>query len=128
MARRNRQRKGELAMRSIRLGLVTLVGLLACSSIALAQSQSWDKVLLAAKRFEILDAFGGAAVLDKETGLVWERIPGDANHDGVRNDADRLPWEGALRQCSALMVANRGGWRLPTIEELMTVLDPTVRS
>ena len=34
---------------------------------------SWDQVLPANERFVL--AMGGAAVLDKETGLVWEQSP-----------------------------------------------------
>jgi len=54
-------------------------------------------------------------VLDKETGLIWSR---NANLPGPRN------WLDANTLCRELELANRMGWRLPTVEELSTHVDP----
>ena len=113
-------------MMSTRSALIALIGLLACGSIAHAQSQSWDKVLSASRRFVVLDAFAGEAVLDKETGLVWERTPGDVNADGVLNSEDEQNWFLAQHHCRALAVGNRRGWRLPSPQELASLSDPSV--
>src|SRR5215472_9762541 len=36
---------------------------------------SWDQSIPAATRFVVLTNFASAAVLDRETGLVWEKTP-----------------------------------------------------
>ena len=57
----------------------------------------------------------GAAVLDKETGLVWDKSP----------DAD-LDWPGAVYACRGAIIGGRKGWRLPTFIELQTLIEPTL--
>ena len=58
-------------------------------------------------------------VLDKETGLVWERSP------MVRtgSSAPATPWKGAITRCLTLTEGNRRGFRLATIEELAGLLE-----
>jgi len=53
-------------------------------------------------------------VLDKETGLVWERAPSS----GMMN------WDTAVCNCYDKYLGGRKGWRLPTIEELTSFVDP----
>lgn len=55
------------------------------------------------------------AVLDKETGLVWAR---DAGLFGQRN------WLDANTICRELELTNRMGWRLPSVEEISSLIDP----
>jgi hypothetical protein len=64
-------------------------------------------------RFTVLPLFGSAAVFDKETGLVWEKSP----------STNTFTWFNALTQCYTLGVGGRRGWRLPTIEELASLVD-----
>ena len=54
-------------------------------------------------------------VLDKETRLVWERAP----------DTTRMTWDAAIVYSYGKAVAGRKGWRLPSIEELLSLVDPT---
>ena len=50
---------------------------------------SWDTVINGSARFRVLRDFNDAAVLDRETGLVWERSPDTGTRD----------WLGAHRFC-----------------------------
>ena len=54
-------------------------------------------------------------VLDKETGLVWERAP----------DMSTMDWYDALLYSYQVYLGGRMGWRLPTIEELARLVDPS---
>jgi hypothetical protein len=63
------------------------------------------------------------AYCDRETGLVWESAPGDADRNGNVDDNDLRIWSAALGHCYAKEVGGRNGWRLPTIEELASLVD-----
>lgn len=78
---------------------------------------SWDSVINGPGRFRILKDFNNAAVMDRETGLVWERSPDTGTRD----------WRGAHRFCidRAVGNGNRKGWRLPTVQEILSLVDPT---
>ena len=77
---------------------------------------SWDQTLPAATRFIVLTNMNSDAVLDRETGLVWEKVPSSA-----------LPsnWFNAYGHCVTLNLGGRKGWRLPTIQELASLVDPS---
>lgn len=80
---------------------------------------SWDQTLsalggCASLRFTCVMA--GAAVLDKETGLVWETAPSSSTGS----------WFVAVNACNGKSLDGREGWRLPTIDELLSLLDPTM--
>ena len=96
--------------------LISLVALIVLAAPALADpGTTWDKKITGKGRFKVLSQFDRAAVLDKETGRVWEQAP-DPN--------PVLSWFEALRHCYASVVGGRGGWRLPSVEELASLLDP----
>ena len=77
---------------------------------------AWNKKLPDSERF--VDALDGGAVLDKETGLVWEKFP----------DAAISSWYSAFRHCYEKEVDNRKGWRVPTIDELTSLVDNSISS
>lgn len=63
------------------------------------------------------DTLSDDLVLDKETGLIWAR---DANL------LEPMTWVNACwRPRSRVQLGNRSGWRLPTVEELSSLLDPS---
>lgn len=82
-------------------------------------TSGWDSALPAERRFVILMAFNGDAVLDRNTGLVWERAP----------DPTRRVWahgDGALFYCLNKVVGGTKGWRLPSVAELASLIDPAL--
>ena len=78
--------------------------------------QNWDQEIPAATRFVVLSDFANAAVRDNETGLVWEKSP----------DTTARTWDAALSFCIYKNVGGRKGWRLPSIPELASLVDPSV--
>ena len=67
---------------------------------------------------------GTVAFLDKETGLVWEGSPGTGDPSATL----MADWITAKSACNALQVGNREGWRLPTVQELASLVDPSQTS
>jgi Protein of unknown function (DUF1566) len=76
-------------------------------------ADSWDKQINNPNRFKVLAAFNDEAVLDKETGLVWQKVP-------IISDRS---WFAAWKFCQLSITGNRAGWRLPTLEELRSLID-----
>lgn len=77
---------------------------------------AWDQKLPAATRFVLLTDWNNEAVLDRETGLLWERSP---------VPTATLPWGEAAFACLNKKTGGRKGWRLPTIVELASLIDPS---
>jgi len=95
--------------------IAIFVFVLFASPVAAQVGTPWDQQINNPNRFKVLTDFGGAAVLDKETGLVWEQSP------------DRTQsWLFAQFHCNSRNVGGRKGWRRPTVQELASLIDPTV--
>ncbi|THJ23046.1 MAG: DUF1566 domain-containing protein [Nitrospira sp. CG24E] len=59
------------------------------------------------------------AVMDKNTGLVWDHSPMVA-------PTGPTSWPGAVERCLNRAVGGTRGWRLPSVAELASVIDPSV--
>jgi hypothetical protein len=110
------------------LNLIAAMGLLTART---AQAQtvaagpyyatpSWDQTLPCTAlancpRFIVLSNMNSDAVLDRETGLVWEKTLA----------VNRLSFNDADIACLIKVIGNRQGWRLPTVHELRTLMDPS---
>ena len=79
-------------------------------------TQNRDNALSAAQRFVTLPAFANAAVLDKKTSLVWEKSP--------QTTSSR--WSVARRTCVEKSVGGQTDWRLPSLEELASLVDYSI--
>src|SRR5437762_1672397 len=110
-------------------GLVVSLGFIVLGMIAFAANPagaataagpyyatpSWDQTMPASTRFIVLSNMNSEAVLDRESGLVWEQSPSTSSS-----------WLIASRHCVDLSAGGRRGWRLPTIQELLSLVDPSV--
>lgn len=74
----------------------------------------WIDKLANTQRFTLV--LDNEAVLDHETGLTWERTP---DHTTTKN------WQEAIQYCYGKTIGGRKGWRLPTVEELLSLIDPS---
>jgi hypothetical protein len=59
---------------------------------------------------------GGSSPALQETGLVW---------DLRTNTSPPRSWSAAMEHCNRRLLGQRAGWRLPTLQELASLLDPT---
>ena len=75
---------------------------------------AWHQTLPSESRFTLVMA--EEAVLDHETGLVWERTL----------STEAQTWIQAKFTCASKTVGGRQGWRLPSFPELASLLAPAV--
>jgi hypothetical protein len=75
---------------------------------------SWDQTMPASTRFIVLANFNSQAVLDRETGLVWQRSPSQTF----------VAWTLISAACVSAATGGRYGWRLPTVHEMASLVDP----
>jgi hypothetical protein len=79
---------------------------------------SWDQTFpctttATCPRFVVLSNMGGQSVLDRETGLVWQRAPSQTF----------TVFQFAALDCLSIPFAGRGGWHLPTVSEISSLLE-----
>jgi hypothetical protein len=102
---------------------VTAVVIVILVSLATATAQAqvvpsppWGEPINTPDRFVVLASYNGDAVYDSETGLVWETSP----------FAEPLTWMAAHFYCNNKDLGNRRAWRLPALQELESLIDPSV--
>jgi len=63
-------------------------------------------------KYGLVDREDGT-IFDTKTKLLWQRVPSD----------DTYTWEEAYKYCKSLTLGGYNDWRLPTLEELRTLID-----
>jgi len=66
---------------------------------------------------------GDGTVSDTCTGLMWQKDTPDLSGNGTAGNEDRLTWQGALKYCDGLSLGGHDDWRLPSIRELLSIVD-----
>lgn len=94
------------------LSVFLTAALLLPSISALAKEGSWGAIV-SGSRFQELTNFNNEAVLDRETGLIWEK--NGAVSDNIPNNT--------FLYCYGKNVAGKMGWRLPKIEEVTSLFN-----
>ena len=74
---------------------------------------SWDQTMPAATRFIVLSNMASEAVLDRETGLVWQKTPSPT----------LVAYSIAVRVCEFGTTGNRMGWRVPRMLEMQSLME-----
>ena len=59
---------------------------------------------------------GDETFTDNVTGLIWQ--------NSSDNNTNELSWIDAMNYCENLSISNNNNWRLPTINELITLINP----
>jgi hypothetical protein len=73
--------------------------------------QAWSSILPASRRFTVV--MNNLAVLDNETGLVWERQLTTVTHT----------YASAVGYCASNNTAGRRGWRVPSVAEITSLIE-----
>lgn len=105
------------AARILNIALFAALGsalLLLAAPVAKAQVKPWIKIN-DPSRFQVLQSFNNEAVLDRETGLIWQQTVG----------AGGFPHQTAVEGCLLAATGGRKGWRLPSVSELNSLVDGT---
>lgn len=97
------------------LTMVVLFSSAICIKASADDLADWGKVLDYSNRFVTLSAMNDEAILDLETQLVWQRL----------GSKEELSWNGARSICRLATTGKRMGWRLPSLHELSSLVDPS---
>ena len=94
--------------------LISLIaGLLAC--VEKAPDQDAARPAGQARKAERFVSKGDGTVTDTRTGLIW----------AAQDNGTDINWDSAKAYCENFSAGGYGDWRLPTIEELRSLYDPS---
>jgi hypothetical protein len=79
---------------------------------------NWQQAHASDHRFNVLPEFNNEAVLDRDTGLVWEIAPRPTT----------ITWNEARSSCANRVTGGQKGWRLPAPTEMRSLVGPAVDS
>ncbi len=90
------------------------------------EARGAERERLEAREQALVAAFeaDGAVVTDTRTGLIWMRCSvGQTWTDGAcTGEAEKLSWNQAMERAGGYEWAGQRGWRMPTLEELHTLV------
>jgi len=70
---------------------------------------------------------GDGTIKDTTTGRVWQKCSAGQNSTDCSGTAGTYTWANAVTYCTGLALAG-GGWRLPNVKELESIVDETKAS
>jgi uncharacterized protein DUF1566 len=73
----------------------------------------WGNITDGSTRFVVLSEFSGQAVLDRSTGLIWEKTPASVSAN----------WVIQTNVCIARSPGGPFGWRMPRFEEIASLFN-----
>ena len=97
----------------LRLATRTVLVLFVCG-IQVGIGLADEKSPAGARFIRVLD---GAAIQDKQTGLIWEQEP----------DRFHGTWTEAAMHCKEKSIRGQTGWRIPGVKELSSLVDSSQR-
>ena len=107
-----------VAIISVAIGLVATSAFAQTTAVGpYYATPSWDQTLPVATRFIVLSNMNSEAVLDRETGLVWQRYA--STRPGFINSGN---WASAFDYCLKSTTGDRLGWRVPRREEFASLV------
>lgn len=107
------------------IGIICMLALLI--PIAAQSADKPEKIPVGPNASNFVDNKDGT-VTDKKTGLTWKQCPeGITGGDCAMGKADKFKWQFALDHAKSINegegFAGKKDWRVPTIEELATIVD-----
>ena len=87
---------------------------------------SWDQTLPSGTRYVQLSNFNNVAYLDRNTGLVWT-VPDDTFLSPQYTETHSANQVVAADSCATSIFGGQGGWRLPSISELSSLVEETMQ-